>query len=82
MLPRIGWIRNLVVGLVAAVALAALAPGASASTCCVQCSCVQLCCSDDGCPTPSAAICGGGGCTRICGGWETTWSCSQLCAGD
>jgi len=66
-----------------ALALALTVPFAthlSAYTCCTQCSCVNLCCTDSVCPEGGAANCSSGGCSVSCSGYaQMEWSCGSYC---
>jgi hypothetical protein len=69
-------LRNTLGGLALAVGLAVLLPDAVSASggCCTQCSCIQLCCSSDGCGP------GGGG--QSCDSQGCSWWCYNPINGD
>ncbi len=64
--------------LAAAIGYGATTVGAVDDTCCTQCSCVQLCCSFEGCES-GGYICGASGCTRTCEGETDSYRCADYC---
>lgn len=52
-----------------------------ADTCCTQCNCVNLCCSNDGCGG-GGVECNAGGCTTYCGGTQFEYWCLHYCRHD
>lgn len=77
-------LRNVVLGLGLALAIAALVPNTAVSasgTCCTQCSCVQLCCSSDECSGGGNQDCDSGGCSWWCYSpmWVESYRCENYC---
>lgn len=80
--PRSQNSRLIVGGLLIAVALAVpLATTAVAAECCVQCTCVQLCCTSAVCgPEGGTVTCGGEACMVECRVYApAAWACSDFC---
>lgn len=78
MTQRSSW--KLGIGVVLAVTVAILlnTVPVRAETCCTPCSCINLCCSSDGCSS-GGAECNSGGCTTYCGGAQFEYWCLHYC---
>ena len=81
MSSQLSLLRNMLVGIALATAVAATVTTTVvyAASCCTQCTCVNLCVSDDGCGSNSGVVCGDAGTYRLCNGSERYDYCSDHC---